>query len=152
MKLMEMMSIGPVVVGIEVMEVVGVDIGVMRVDRVMVAEVELLGARSVGRGRSSSSPCGMGVVRSSSRKGQRSHVAYSRRGHQGGLQRTLCLLNHILSLVTITCHRLCPDPIATLYFSLVRPCTGLKFLSLTQNLRSRCSVCVQAYLDPDWFA
>jgi hypothetical protein len=48
----EMVSVGPVVVGIEVVEVVGVDIGVMRVDRVMVAEVELLGTRSsVDRGR-----------------------------------------------------------------------------------------------------
>ncbi len=90
------------------MEVVGIDIGVMRVDRVMVAEVELLGARSVDRGRSSSSPCGMGMVRSSGCKGQRSHVAYSRRGHQGELQRTHCLLNHIVT-VTLTCHGLFSD-------------------------------------------
>jgi hypothetical protein len=86
MKLMQMVSVGPVVVGIEVVEVVGVDIGVVRVDRMMVAEVELLGTRSsVDRGGSSSGPCRRGVVRSSSRKGQRSHVAYSRRGHQGGI-------------------------------------------------------------------
>ena len=80
-----MESIGPVVVGIVVMEVVGVDIGVVGVDGVVVVEVELLRTGSSVDG--GSSPCGMRVVGSSSREGQRSHVAYSRRGHQGAFRR-----------------------------------------------------------------
>lgn len=101
MEVMEMVGVRPVVVGIKVVEVVGVDMGVVGVDRVVVVEIELLGTRrSVDRGGSCSSPCGMGVVGSSSRKGQRSHVAYSRRGHQGGIQKTLCHLSTVLSPVT----------------------------------------------------
>lgn len=63
MKVMEMVGVRPVVVGIKVVEVVGVDMGVVGVDRVVVVEIELLGTRrSVDRGGSGSSPCGMGVV------------------------------------------------------------------------------------------
>jgi len=41
-KVMQMVGVGPVVVGIEVVEVVSVDMRIMRVDRVVVGEVELL--------------------------------------------------------------------------------------------------------------
>lgn len=75
--MLQMVSVVPVVMRIEVLQMVGVDMGVVRIDTggVLVEVVMRLGTSSrdgVGRSRSPR----RGRVRSSSGEGQRSHVRW----------------------------------------------------------------------------